>query len=181
LFCDEFCRLWAEDVRYFRGVYAEGRHLRDPLVAEALNTRMAQLLSGGYPAKDRRLPQAAREAVLGRNNGLCISCNNQPATEVDHIDGSSPDPANRQGLCHPCHQKKTESRYVPMEESHHRAMRDAFLAYVHEPEPVMLAHDRSWKDRHRKLKKETLDWALSICAITIELPLPARRRAIQGH
>lgn len=146
LFCSELCRLWAEDVRYFRVVYAEGRNLVDPLVEEALHTRMAHLVAGGYPSKDRHLPRPVREAVLGRNKGLCVSCNSQPATEVDHIDGSSPDASNLQGLCHPCHQKKTESRYVPMDEGG-RAMRDAFLAYVHEPEPVMLAHDRSWKDR----------------------------------
>jgi hypothetical protein len=54
----------------------------------------------------------------------------------------------------------------------HRAVRDAFLAYVEEPEPVMFAHDRSWRGRRSKLQRETLSWALSICAIPIELPIP---------
>ena len=46
------------------------------------------------------------------NHPRCCVCN-QPATDVDHIDGAGPlsprghDWSNLQALCHPCHSRKT--------------------------------------------------------------------------
>ena len=87
---------------------------------------------------------------------------------VDHIDGNSPNPNNLQGLCHPCHQSKTEQSYQPMDDLG-RAIRDAFLASVRESEPVMLAHDECWQKEWRHLHKQNLDWSLEQCCVPIEL------------
>jgi len=165
LFCDDYCREWAKHVRYFRATWADGRAYLDPLVAEALRTRMAFILAGGYPAGARRLSSEVRSGVLARNGGWCAVCGTRPAVEVDHIDGDSPDPSNLQGLCHVCHQAKTESHYVPMDDRD-REVRDAFLAYVEESEPVMLAHSERWTREWRALSKENLHWALERCVVT---------------
>lgn len=164
LFCGAYCKGWAKDVRYFRATYDDGRAFFDPLVAEALRTRMAHLVVGGYPEKDRQLPPELRREVLARNGGLCATCNRRPSVEVDHIAGPSPEPSNLQGLCHPCHQAKTESSYLPMEEEH-RAIRDAFRAFVDEDDPVMLAHEEDWGQQWRALHRQNLDWALERCTV----------------
>ena len=162
LYCSAYCKGWAKDVRYARAARADGRAHLDPRVAEALRTRMAHLVVGGYPDKERRLSPEVRREVLARNGGLCVACNQRQATEVDHIDGSGPEPTNLQGICHPCHRLKTESRFLPMEEEH-REVRDAFLAYVEEDEPVMLAHDECWQHEWRRLHRKNLEWALERC------------------
>lgn len=158
LLCGDYCKEWAKHVRYFRSAEADGRAFTDPLVAEAMRTRLAHLVAGGYPDRDRRLPDQIRREVLARNGGLCVACGERPAAEVDHIDGSSPDPANLQGLCHSCHQAKTESHFVLMDDQD-RAVRDAFLDHVRESEPVMLAHDACWAEEWRQLHRQNLDLA----------------------
>lgn len=169
LFCGAYCRRWAKDVRYFRATREDGRAHFDRLVAEALQTRMAHLVAGGYPERERRLSPETRHTVLARNGGLCVACNTRTASEVDHIDGDSPDPSNLQGLCHPCHQAKTQARYVPMNDRDH-AIRDAFLAFVREDEPLMLAHSENWGSEWRALQQQTLDWALERCTVPCDLP-----------
>lgn len=161
-FCSDGCRSWAKDVRYFRRTYRDGCVAFDPSVREALQTRMALLVAGGYKEGARRLSREQRAEVLARNDGLCVNCNTNPATEVDHIDGDSPDPSNLQGLCRDCHQAKTQSMYQPMDDRD-KAVRDAFLALVHEPEPLMLAHDDEWDALWRERARLNLDWALARC------------------
>jgi hypothetical protein len=163
LYCSDYCREWAKHVRYFRATEADGRASRDPLVAEALRTRMAFILGGGYHARARILSQEARLHVLARNGGVCVGCNERPAVEVDHVDGDSPDPSNLQGLCHPCHQVKTESRYVPLE-AQDRLVRGEFLSQVHEDEPLMAAHTPEWGTQWRRYDRLNRDWALKRCS-----------------
>ena len=55
--------------------------------------------------------QRLRKLILARDL-LCKSCDNAEATQVDHIkpitQGGQPwDPKNLQGLCKPCHSRKT--------------------------------------------------------------------------
>lgn len=49
-----------------------------------------------------------REQILHRDP-ICVKCERAAATEVDHIDGNAHnnDLENLQGLCKPCHSKKT--------------------------------------------------------------------------
>ena len=97
LYCRTRCRGVAKDVRYFRRAYRDGRS-QDPEVRQALKKRFAIHLAGGYDARGRALPQGVREEVLAANGGLCMACNAERATEVDHVDGSSSDRANLQGF-----------------------------------------------------------------------------------
>lgn len=106
LFCSELCTQTAEVVRYARRRLADGG-IDDPLVAEVVRVRVAHLIGGGYHRIERALPKAVRVEVLAFNGGRCVTCDVQPATEVDHIDGDSATRANLQGLCGPCHRAKT--------------------------------------------------------------------------
>ncbi len=89
LFCDAWCQEITKVVRYWRGVLRDGRILR-PDVLEALTTKKAFLLAGGYAARGRTLPLRIRAAVKRRDAGRCTQCS-KPGTEIDHIDGDSPD------------------------------------------------------------------------------------------
>lgn len=157
LFCSEYCKGYASDVRYFRARNRDGR-AKDPDVAEVLTIRMAHRVAGGYDAKERHLDPATRAGVLAGNHGLCCVCNRAPATEVDHIDGPSGERENLQGLCDPCHNKKTAQHFEPMTDEH-KAVRDAFLARVWRTEPLRASDDDvSWKGTWRSLLAQTKAW-----------------------
>jgi 5-methylcytosine-specific restriction endonuclease McrA len=158
LFCSERCRSYAKDVRYFRRCLREGRVL-DPQVQEALQTRMAFLVVGGYSSVERRLDEATIAAVLAANDGLCCACNARPSAEVDHIDGPSGEPQNLQGLCRGCHQRKTAESFRPME-AEHRATRDAFVARVNRETPLRASDDElNWERQWPSLLAQTRSWA----------------------
>ena len=71
-----------------------------PKVAWAGSTRRSRL----PPDWERR-----RRAVLARDE-LCNVCRNAISTEVDHIEaGDNHDLDNLQGICAPCHQRKTQA------------------------------------------------------------------------
>lgn len=73
LFCGDGCRQTADFVRYARSVIADGR-IKQPDIREALRTRMAFLVTGGYPESDRRLASSVRAAVKARDEGRCVLC-----------------------------------------------------------------------------------------------------------
>lgn len=110
LYCGERCQQIAETVRYGRKALRDGRYTRDPLVREAIKTRIAQILGGGYNRSARALSRAQKEAIFARDQRTCRLCG-APATEIDHIASASSAPENLQALCHACHQKKTEAGY----------------------------------------------------------------------
>ena len=152
LFCDDGCTQTAEFVRYARSVRADGRIARSD-VQEALRTRMAFLVVGGYPETARRLRAKVRAAVIERDKGQCALCG-APGTEIDHIAGHSDDLTNLRLLCHPCHQRITDSHMVPMSPEH-AAIKHAIWARVHATQPTRLCDDEhEWKNYWRRLKKE---------------------------
>lgn len=69
--------------------------------------------------KRGRAGQRERAAVLAEEP-LCRRClelgRPEPAVEVDHIirlaDGGTDDRSNKQGLCKPCHDLKTQAEHV---------------------------------------------------------------------
>src|SRR4051812_7559156 len=83
LYCSERCNQEAQYVRYARGVRKDGR-FQQPDVQNALKIRLAHVLSGGYPERQRRLSAATRDAIKTRENGCCRICG-APANEIDHI------------------------------------------------------------------------------------------------
>lgn len=105
-FCSPLCVQTAKTIRYGRAVYADGR-IELPDVAEALRIKLASVLGGGYPEAERRVSSARRAAVFTRDGGICQLCHDAPATQVDHLDGSSDDLENLRGVCDSCHRGRT--------------------------------------------------------------------------
>jgi hypothetical protein len=77
---------------------------------QSLRILLGQVLAGGYDKAARALPNRLRDLIIARDHGMCRTCR-QPGTEIDHISGSSNDPANLQLLCDACHNKKTIAGY----------------------------------------------------------------------
>jgi len=158
LYCCEYCKSYAKDVRYFRACDRNGR-AKDPDTREALNIRMAHLVVGGYSSKARRVAPAMRSAVLAANDGLCLACNKAPATEVDHIGGPGGERDNLQGLCDPCHNTKTTASTTSPMGPGEKAIRDAFLARVRRKEPLRASDDDvAWEKTWPPLFAATRRW-----------------------
>ncbi|HYR06480.1 MAG TPA: HNH endonuclease [Longimicrobium sp.] len=105
LFCSDLCAEEATLVRYARRCRADGRiHRVD--VQEAIDIRMALVLGGGYPRRERQLSAAVRAEIRERDEGRCRICGGE-GTEIDHISGSDGNPENLQLLCNRCHTQKT--------------------------------------------------------------------------
>ena len=101
-FCSEHCRKQAEKIRYVRQAIRDGRST-DPLTALVIFSNMITFLAFDLAYTRPRLSDKLRQEVLAQNDGRCVSCNERPATEVDHIDGGSIELSNLRGLCRRCH------------------------------------------------------------------------------
>jgi hypothetical protein len=153
LFCSTWCREIATFVRYKRSVTRDGR-ITLPDVRYAVMIQVAHLLNGGYGSLGRTLSPATRRAVKERDRGLCRVCGKQ-GTEVDHIDGSSPDLDNLQLLCPDCHQAKTSEHLAPAPQADRTLILAFELSRVLPDEPRLLADDEhEWNLAWRKLKSE---------------------------
>ena len=153
LFCCEWCRQIAETVRYWRRVVRDDRIVR-PDVRLALRTRLAHLLTGGYPKTARRLPAQTRQQVLERDNGHCCNCG-AFGSEIDHIRDSSSQLDNLQLLCTACHQAKTESQMVPASAEQRQLLGLVQDLRVVPKLPVLLCDDQhDWAGLERQLRRE---------------------------
>jgi 5-methylcytosine-specific restriction endonuclease McrA len=153
LFCGELCRQTAELVRYWRRAERDGR-INQPDVREAIRTRMAHVLAGGYDTEGRRLPPAVREQVWERDGGKCRTCG-QAGEEIDHIRDSSPDLENLQLLCKDCHREKTQARMVPAPPEKQAYADWLRVERVLPDEPALLCDDTErWATLQGKLRKE---------------------------
>lgn len=153
LFCSEKCQQTAKAVRYGRATLRDGRYKRDPLVREALDTGIAIILGGGYPAKARTLSHEQREAIFTRDGRRCRLCG-APATDIDHIAGSSSDPENLQALCKSCNMARARANFRPatLEEA---AEGNAIWARIRATQPVRLCDDETkWDKLWRKIASE---------------------------
>lgn len=103
-YCCELCDQEASTVRYARRILADGR-INRPDVQEGLGARLLMLGSGGYPQRARELSDQARAEIFTRDNHTCQLCGGI-ATEIDHIQGSSPDPSNLRSLCGDCNRSR---------------------------------------------------------------------------
>lgn len=101
-FCSEHCRKQAEKIRYVRQAIRDGRST-DPLTALVISSNMITFLAFDLAYTRSRLSNELRQEVLTQNDDRRVSCNKQPATEVDHIDGGSIELSNLRGLCRRCH------------------------------------------------------------------------------
>ena len=160
LFCSELCKQEAAYVRYNRRVHRDER-FKLPDVQEAINIRLALILGGGYPARERHLSPEARAAIVTREGGRFRLCG-APATEIDHIagpiDGDINHPDNLQALCHDCHTAKTLSGLVPITPESHPdewAKAQALQARVDAPIPLRPCDDdENWAAEWRQFAAE---------------------------
>lgn len=144
LFCSTWCNEIAGQVRYMRGVFRDGR-INDPAVKQAIGTRNAFLLMGGYRALGRQLNSRTREHVVSRAGGKCQVCG-QDGIEVDHISGNSNEADNLQLLCGECHLR-------PASEANQALLMALVVDRVLPDEPILLADDQEqWSTCWRALK-----------------------------
>ncbi len=166
LYCSERCSQAAGLVRYIRGCRRDGRDLKAD-VQEAIRTRMAMVLGGGYPEQARRVPTEVRRLVFDRAHGHCEECGREldfdqsggdpdAVATIQHVDGNSSDPSNLKAFCRHCNTVDAQSKFVPVEPGSAEAEFAAELRirWLSE-DPIRLCDDDlHWKDIWRDLTSE---------------------------
>ncbi len=104
-FCSHHCRKQAKKVRYLRSIIRDGRSA-DPMTAAVAFNNMIVFLRLDLAYTRPRVRDVLRNEELSRNDGLCVECSSQAATEVDHIAGGAQEASNLRGLCRMCHESK---------------------------------------------------------------------------
>jgi 5-methylcytosine-specific restriction endonuclease McrA len=170
LFCSQRCRQAAELVRYVRGCRRDGRdRLAD--VREAVRVRLAMVLGGGYPERERLVAVETRAEVFRRAGGHCEQCGrvldfvrstgdpNAIAT-IQHVHGDSNEPDNLQAFCRRCNIDDARARFVPVQAGSDAAKTAAELERRWSAaEPLRLCDDDlDWKTRWHGLTKAARDW-----------------------
>ena len=124
LFCSERCKEAAGLVRYVRACQRDGR---DPQadVLEAIRMKMAHVLGGGYPGRERVVPPETRAEVLQRARHRCEICGRaldmhgtggdlDAQAQIHHVAGSSSGPGNLRAVCRRCNMADAQSKFVPV-------------------------------------------------------------------
>jgi hypothetical protein len=150
---DPYCALRCHDeakaVRYARRQYAKyGLGSVPEDVTYAIGIKVAHALAGGYDRRARTIPADARLAVRERDGERCQMCG-AAGEEIDHISGSSPDPANLRLLCGPCHREVTSSRLVPIDDPATLARRDVMFERAMSPSPLRPCDADEWASSWR--------------------------------
>ncbi len=151
LYCSEWCGQTAKHIRYWRRIVRDGR-IEDPDVQLALHTRLAFMLAGGYPGRDRHLTPTVRRQVYERDHHQCRTCK-APGEEIDHIHTSSADLDNLQLLCRPCHQEKTRHNMTVADDEHQAALALLYVERVLPDHTALLCDDHErWPQLWRALR-----------------------------
>lgn len=123
-------------------------------LATVIQIRRAHILSGGYDADTRHVPDAMRQSVIERDGGKCRSCGGA-GSEIDHITGDESIPENLQLLCAECHRQKTMRNFERLSADEHptlwakaamldeRALRD---------EPSRLCDHPDWRNLYQSIR-----------------------------
>lgn len=172
LFCSDLCQQEGQYVRAYRR-YLENGAIARPDMQEAMQTRLAMILGGGYPVRERRLARSARDAAFARDGGVCRLCG-APAMDIDHIgkpiDGDINHRDNLQALCKDCHRKKTADsfRVVTLESDPDEWRRCeakflALMARVEAPIPLRPCDDeenwlKTWRQLASERRAEVVEW-----------------------
>jgi len=155
LYCSELCLQTAKMIRYIRNKIAEGR-TEEPDVSEAIEMKMASVLGGGYPAKARQVSAQLRRAIMERDSTTCRLCG-APATEIDHIAGSSNLPGNLRALCKPCNMKLAQAKFEPTDAAGQQRAADLWRRIDAETPERLCDDEKNWNSLWRKLKNQALN------------------------
>lgn len=158
LFCSEKCQQTAEVIRYARRTLRDDRFQRDPLVRRAITIKIAQIPGGGYPKKARALSDAQREAIFLRDAHHCRLCG-APATEIDHISGSSPDPENLQAICKSCNMAKAEANFRPATPEEAAEIKAIWTRIMAEQPKQLCDNEEEWDEMRKEIASEQRKWA----------------------
>jgi len=169
LYCTSQCRQMAETIRYIRNCHSDGRDQR-PDVQEAIQTRMAMVLGGGYPERERRVAEKIRAEVLQRAEGRCEQCGRlldfdgstgdpDAIPTIQHVMGNSSDLSNLKAWCRRCNLADAQSRFVPVQPGSPQEM---MLAEIRlrstAPTPLRLCDDeKRWPKIWRDLNRQALE------------------------
>lgn len=188
LYCSPQCRQSAELVRYVRARRRECRD-REPEIVEAIRTRMAMVLGGGYPEQQRRVPEETRRLVFERANGHCQECGRvlifgQSAEDPDsiatiqHVSGSSNELDNLLAFCRRCNLADAQSRFVPVGAGSEEAQLAIDLQSRWMPEePLRVCDDDTrWSGIWRQLTRE----AKEVLRLDAEIAASADDRDLPG-
>ena len=165
LFCSPRCRQAAQLVRYVRACQRNGRDQRAD-VQEAIRTKKAMILGGGYPEQERQVPPETRAEVFRRAGGRCENCGRPLDFErstgdpnavptIQHVSGNSSDLSNLKAFCWRCNVADAETRFVPVEPGSLAALMAADLARrCSSQEPLRLCDDEQhWEGSWRELAR----------------------------
>ena len=169
LYCTSRCRQMAETIRYIRACHGDGRDQR-PDVREAIQTRMAMVLGGGCPERERRLAEKIRAEVLQRAGSRCEQCGRtldfdgsmgdpDAIATIQHVMGNSSDLCNLKAWCRRCNLADAQSRFVPVQPGSPQEM---MLAEIQlrctAPTPLRLCDDeKRWPQIWRNLNRQALE------------------------
>lgn len=179
LFCSEHCRQAAQLVRYVRACRSDGRD-QLPDVKEAIQMRLAMVLGGGYPNRERRVPPDVRSAVFARSGGTCESCGRLLDLEgtgpdpdalatIQHAHGHSSHASNLKAFCRRCNMADARAKFVAVEAGSAEDMLAAQLRVRwYSPKPRRLCDD------HERWKADWSGLARSARAVISARTLPSR-------
>lgn len=153
LFCSPFCRQLPELVRYLRNILADNRVERED-VQQAVGIRLLMLTAGGYDEQGRRLTAKQREEILQRDCRRCRICG-APATEIDHICGSSNEPSNLRAVCAACNRAEASKNVAeadPERAEQINRMYSEIASRVAAPIPLQVCDDQEhWNEWQRAI------------------------------
>ena len=105
LFCSEVCSQEAGFIRYVRRALQDGRLYDLAVLRDAIGTKLLMIRSGGYPTRERTVPDLLRSEILHRDSSCCRLCGKE-GNEIDHIAGSVNTLENLRVLCKACNGNK---------------------------------------------------------------------------
>lgn len=170
LFCSQQCRQAAELVRYVRGCRRDGRdQLTD--VQEAMRMRLAMVLGGGYPERERVVGAGTRAELFRRAGGRCEQCGRlldfdqsrgdpDAIATIQHVHGDANELDNLKAFCRRCNIDDAQSRFVPLQRGSAAAKMAAELERRWSAaEPLRLCDDElEWKTNWQRLTKAAREW-----------------------
>ncbi len=158
LFCSDDCQEFAGYVRYARKKIDEEMPW-DLDLLKGFGRKIIHWVSSGhvYDSRGRYLPRKTREEILFRDGQRCAICG-EPATEIDHIAGSSSEPANLRAVCADCNRKLMLGNLVPTTKKEKRvamkARGDHLSSLISAPIPPSIAFDHAtWINEWRSVEK----------------------------
>ena len=169
LYCSPRCRQSAELVRYVRARRKEGRE-SEPDIAEAIRTKLAMVLGGGYPERERYVSEKTRKLVFQRARGRCQQCgrllvfdstseDRDSIATIQHASGNSNDPRRLLAFCRRCNLDDARSRFVPVEPDSREAEYAMELRHRwSSPTPIRICDDDArwnqiWRDLAKRAKE----------------------------